>query len=44
VAARGWWAPLVGAGRGKGEEDKEHQRKGLIEADAEGLFGDDEYD
>jgi hypothetical protein len=32
----------LGAGRGKGEEDGEHQRKVLIEADAEGLFGSDE--
>ena len=32
----------VGAGRGKGDEDDEHKRKVLIEADAEGLFGSDE--
>lgn len=31
----------VGAGRGKGEEDEEHKRKVLIEADAEGVFGSD---
>ena len=33
-------APL-GAGRGKGDEDDEHKRKVLIEADAEGVFGSD---
>jgi hypothetical protein len=31
----------VGAGRGKGEEDDEHKRKVLLEADSEGLFGSD---
>jgi hypothetical protein len=31
----------VGAGRGKGDEDDEHRRKVLIEADAEGVFGSD---
>ncbi|MBB4905413.1 hypothetical protein [Actinophytocola algeriensis] len=33
-------APL-GGGRGKGDEDKEHQRKVLIETDGESLFGSD---
>ncbi|GAB1513445.1 hypothetical protein [Actinophytocola sp. KF-1] len=31
----------VGTGRGKGDEDEEHQRKVLIEADGEDLFGSD---
>jgi hypothetical protein len=31
----------VGAGRGKDDEDTEHQRKFLIEADAEDTFGSD---
>jgi hypothetical protein len=31
----------VGAGRGKDDEEKEHQRKVLIEPDAEGTFGSD---
>lgn len=31
----------VGAGRGKGNEDEEHQRKFLIEIDPEGTFGSD---
>ncbi|HEX6356734.1 hypothetical protein [Actinophytocola sp.] len=31
----------VGAGRGKGDEDTEHQRKVLIENDAEETFGSD---
>jgi hypothetical protein len=31
----------VGAGRGKDDEDTEHQRKVLIEADAEDTFGSD---
>jgi hypothetical protein len=34
-------AAPVGAGRGKGDEDEKHQRKYLIEADAEGVFGSD---
>jgi hypothetical protein len=29
-------------GRGKGDEDEDHKRKVLLEADAEGLFGSDE--
>lgn len=33
--------PMGGAGRGKGDEDDEHRRKVLIEADAEGVFGSD---
>jgi hypothetical protein len=33
-------APL-GGGRGKGDEDEEHQRKVLIETDAESVFGSD---
>jgi hypothetical protein len=32
----------VGAGRGKDDEDTEHQRKVLIETDAEATFGSDE--
>jgi hypothetical protein len=31
----------VGVGRGKDDEEKEHQRKVLIEPDAEGTFGSD---
>jgi hypothetical protein len=31
----------VGTGRGKGDDDEEHQRKVLIETDAEGTFGSD---
>jgi hypothetical protein len=31
----------VGGGRGKGEEDAEHERKVLIEADGEDAFGSD---
>jgi len=31
----------VGGGRGKGDEDDEHQRKVLLEIDAEGVFGSD---
>jgi hypothetical protein len=31
----------VGAARGKDDEDAEHQRKVLIEADAEDTFGSD---
>ena len=31
----------VGAGRGKNDEDDDHKRKVLIEADAEGVFGSD---
>jgi hypothetical protein len=31
----------VGPGRGKGDEDTEHERKVLIEADAEDTFGSD---
>lgn len=31
----------VGAGRGKNDEDNEHQRKVLIESDGEALFGSD---
>lgn len=34
-------APM-GAGKNKDDEDAEHQRKILIEADAEGTFGSDE--
>ena len=34
-------APL-GGGRRKGDEDEEHQRKVLIETDAESVFGSDE--
>lgn len=34
-------APL-GGGRGKGDEDEEHQRKVLVETDGESLFGSDE--
>jgi hypothetical protein len=33
-------APL-GGGRGKGDEDVEHERKVLIEADCEETFGSD---
>ena len=33
-------APM-GAGRGKGDEDEEHQRKVLIETDGEDIFGSD---
>lgn len=33
-------APM-GGGRGKDDEDTEHQRKVLIEADAEAVFGSD---
>ncbi|MFC4854605.1 hypothetical protein [Actinophytocola glycyrrhizae] len=31
----------VGAGRGKGDEDEEHTRKVILEADAESVFGSD---
>ena len=31
----------IGAGRNKDDEDAEHQRKILIEADAEDTFGSD---
>jgi hypothetical protein len=31
----------MGAGRGKDDEDAEHKRKVLIEADAEEAFGSD---
>lgn len=31
----------VGAGRAHGAEDEEHQRKFLVEIDAEGTFGSD---
>lgn len=35
-------APMGAAGRGQGDEDSEHQRKVLIEADPEATFGTDE--
>jgi len=44
AAARGSGSGMMGApvgNRGKGDEDEEHQRKVLIEADAEGVFGSD---
>jgi hypothetical protein len=46
AATRGASAGLMGAapvgtGRGKGDEDDEHQRKVLIEVDPEGTFGSD---
>jgi hypothetical protein len=31
----------MGGGRGKGDEDEEHQRKVLIETDGESVFGSD---
>jgi hypothetical protein len=31
----------MGGGRGKGDDDEEHTRKVLIEADAESAFGSD---
>jgi len=45
AAARGGAGAMggapMGARRGKGDEDEEHQRKVLIEIDAEGVFGSD---
>jgi len=31
----------VGGGRGKNDEDVEHERRYLVETDAEGTFGSD---
>jgi hypothetical protein len=31
----------IGGGRGKDDEDREHERKVLIEADGEDVFGSD---
>jgi hypothetical protein len=44
AAARGGAGPIgapLGAGRGKGDEDAEHERKVLIEVDSEATFGSD---
>ncbi|MGB3441837.1 MAG: hypothetical protein WBA97_24090 [Actinophytocola sp.] len=44
AAARGGAGPMgapLGAGRGKDDENAEHERKVLIEADAEQIFGSD---
>ena len=38
----GAMAAPIGAGRGKDEEDTEHERKVLIEADPEDTFGSEE--